>query len=102
MKNNRRISNSIILALLLAICIPLSAHANDKKKGHRLDMRVTKMQQKLELSDKQADSVYDILKAAKSGEKCNGETFSERKNCRLEKRAATSAKIIEFEFRSLA
>jgi Spy/CpxP family protein refolding chaperone len=97
MRSKRLVPTSLFVAALIAICIPLNAAA-DGGKGHRLDRldrKVSKMQEKLNLSDTQADSVYKILKDAKNGEKCKGEKFSERKQCRLEKRAAVKKKLSE-------
>ncbi len=103
MSKKRLIKTTLTLALVAALGIPGIALAHDepggdkggpgKMHGHRLEMRVHRMQEKLDLSDKQADAVYDILKKAKSGPKCKGEKFSEKKRCRVERRAAVHAEI---------
>jgi len=80
--------SKISLLLGLFLLLPLSLAFAEGHKGHKgkrmgLDMKVSKMQRKLELSDDQADQIYDLMKAKKKNAACKElEKFSERKNCR--------------------
>ncbi len=102
MKNLKILSLSVAVASL--ICLPALAESgaagkHKGRKGMNLDKMVSKMQDRLELSDDQADKVYGIMKKAKDGRKeksqeCkNLEKFSERSNCRKGSRAGVESEI---------
>ncbi len=88
-----------LLLTSLCVLLPLSTSMAEGGRGHKgkkmnLDKRIEKMQEKLDLSDEQADQVYDIMKNRKKNSSCkNLESFTERKNCRAASKEAAQSEI---------
>jgi len=81
-----------VLLLALFSSSAVADHHGGKKKS--LDFKVSKMQEKLDLSDDQADEIYALMKSSKKNSGCKDlEVFSERKACRKSAREAVDSKI---------
>lgn len=97
-----KFSKLIVLSLISAfMALPLTATAErghgprGHHKGKSLFQKVGKMQKKLDLSDEQADKVFEIFKSAKKskGQCKEAETFSAKKACMEEKRAGIDSQV---------
>lgn len=83
-------TNSIRLfalpALLLTLCSTASAEGH-RGKGDFAMHRTAKLQKHLDLSDEQANKVYEVFKSVKKDSNCKDkETFTEKRDCRMAKK----------------
>jgi len=89
----------VSVLLVLFLLLPLSLVFAEGHKGHKgkrmgLEIKVSKMQRKLDLSDDQADQIYDLMKSKRKIGACKDlEKFSERKNCRRSVREKVDQQI---------
>ena len=94
MQNHSIIMKLCVLGLLMLLS--QSAYAEGKSCGvHKLDKKVAKMQQHLELSDEQAEAIHKIYSSKFEMKACaDVESFTERKACRMQQRDTVNAQIM--------
>lgn len=83
------------LTLSALLCVGLLASNALAQPGEgMLDFKVARMQEKLGLSDEQANKVYEIFTQLHEKDSCRElKTFSERRDCRDKKRGEVDAQL---------
>ncbi len=92
---NRKLRLFALPTLLLALCSTASAEGPGGQRDFAMH-RTAKLQKHLNLSDSQADKVYEVFKTTKAKASCaEKQSFSEKRDCREEVRKGVREQLAE-------